>query len=120
MEVVINEEITEFLATIRKSMKENNGVWAVDSHFLSGSALNVLWSLVAGYRFSHNDPEFNQNLRLNRMAMKAVGHDNKYTMFPFLKVWCPKLVDHDVHKETFAEMQSFMKVIYYHLQLHYS
>jgi len=113
MEFLIKEETDAVLADILNATKED-GIWAVDPHYLSIMVLNVLWTMVGGERFDHNDAKILENLRLNEQFAKIVGHDNIYNAYPFLKRWFPKLVHHDEHLKVHQGIQNWLKVAYLH------
>lgn len=110
MNGVMQEEVDELMSTIKGGVLDGLGEWEVDPHLLASSAINVLWSLVAGYRFSLEDKNLQEAVRLNDDILFACGLSNRYTAFPWVKTLFPKLSKHEEHLKCYAEMQKFLRV----------
>jgi len=108
MDIVIADEISDLMAYFRKGLAQTNNVITVHHNF-DLSVINVLWSLVAGFRFDYDDPIPNQMMRHNDRINEAFNFNNVYLPFPFLRHWFPKLTGFDNHMKYYTEVQVFMK-----------
>lgn len=69
MESVIDEEITTITSRLDKVV--DDGISLSMRQFFTVSILNVLWAMVAGYRFSHDDSKLLELIRLVDETSKA-------------------------------------------------
>lgn len=115
MEIVIREEVSDLLSYIRAGLEKTDGVLSV-LHNFDLSVVNVLWSLVAGFRFSYDDPISNQMMRYNDKINEAFNFNNIYLPFPILRKIFPKLTGWDKHMEYYTGVQDFMRELIYKIR----
>jgi len=60
---------------MKTSVKENNGIHTFDCYFTL-SVLNVLWSMLVGKSFEHNDPKLLTLIALVRDMMASCNFGN--------------------------------------------
>ncbi|KAJ6644313.1 Farnesoate epoxidase [Pseudolycoriella hygida] len=92
-------------------LDSTDGFFSVESHKFSIHVMNVLWSLVGGYKFDSNDILLKRNMECVDKAFDIIGHRNLYNMFPFLKNWFPKQVNYPQHLELHREIHDFTKIL---------
>lgn len=111
MSSIMHEEVNEFLSVVETKLTKE-GHWTLDQHTLGCCAINVMWSLVAGFRFSLKDKRLQEAVKRNDDIIHAVGPTCVYTIFPFLKTLFPKWSGSVDHLRIFKEMQDFLSVGY--------
>lgn len=112
MESVIDEEIVLVFEKMDKfaSSGESLGM----HQFFAVSILNILWSMVAGVRFAHDDPKLQKLIKLlDETSKNAPVETNIAQAFPFL--WplakrTPKMRSRSVFH---TQAQSFFRVHIY-------
>ena len=93
IEQIVNEEIEEIIVKLGDS-SDRDGDYLMDSVF-NIPIINVLWQLVAGYRFDEKDPE-------GRVVIKDITSifQNHFTFatipFKLLKIFRKKFVDENI------------------------
>ena len=105
------EEMDDFLSMVKKRVKEEGGgIWHLKCRDLSASTVNILWALMTGKRYPSEDPILQDTIILNDMILEAIGFDNKYNAFPFLKTWFPKWSGYLEHEECYRKFHEFTRV----------
>ncbi|GFG40194.1 hypothetical protein Cfor_09782 [Coptotermes formosanus] len=103
-EAVILEE-TEQLMIEMKEMKvvQVSGLFNIPS-------VNVLWSMIAGTRYAHDDADFKLLLhKLNSFFRSGSPAGNLATIFPVLKKIAPELCGHKKKMEALNELTNFFR-----------
>jgi methyl farnesoate epoxidase/farnesoate epoxidase len=109
MEALIAEELVEFITKLSKTMVENDGKVEFNSRFLVLSSVNVLWSLLTGRRFNHDDETVNAILKTCEKFNETVKLNNVTIPYPFLGPMFPKLSGWADHLKTYEELYAFME-----------
>jgi cytochrome P450 len=84
-DVIMEEELTDLVNRLNERLVEEKGVINM-CQFFNISVLNILWSMMAGERFSHDDARLHKLVRgiSNAMRMMSVGN-NIMMAYPFLR-----------------------------------
>jgi hypothetical protein len=110
MQSVIELEICDIVQEIKEEIKKTDGVLRVRTNFLL-SVLNVLWCMIAGQRYAHDDPKLVKMLEKNFAMTKAQTFiDPVLLAFPFLRTVCPKLFKIDLIMKTYEESHKYSQV----------
>jgi hypothetical protein len=113
IESLIQEEVSALILHLGQKAKLNDGTLVVDHHDFSASAINILWSLVAGQRFPFDDPQIKRGLELSDMQIEVISFDVAYNLFPILKDWFPVMSNRQSHLRMHEEVRQFTKVVLY-------
>jgi methyl farnesoate epoxidase/farnesoate epoxidase len=87
MEGLIHEECEECINSISKAMKlAKDSVISVHDKF-GVSVLNILWAIMAGVRYKHDDENFKKMLKTIQDSFRAgnPGSGNLVSTYPFLR-----------------------------------
>lgn len=107
MESTITKELESFVNHLRQQAAIDDGVIRVDRLFHL-SLLNVLWSMVGGNKFSHDDPKLSHLLKINEDVLRSGNFGaNLAFAFPFLSHWLPNFY---VQKRVNGTFQRYIKV----------
>jgi len=110
MQSVIEVEISDIMAAIRREMKDSDGIIKIRTTFLL-SVLNVLWCMIAGHRYSHDDPKLKSMLNKNFAMTKAQTFvDPLVLLSPWLREIFPKLLKWSLVSKVYEESHEFSKV----------
>lgn len=108
---MMEEELRELMSRLNSKL-ESEGNTVCMQQFFNISVLNIIWSMVAGVRFNHDDPEFVvlvANLNATLRLVTATG--NIMLAFPFLSSILPKLTGYgEVRKKCIAKFQDLFMV----------
>jgi methyl farnesoate epoxidase/farnesoate epoxidase len=112
MQSVIELEICDIVQEIKEEIKKTDGVLRVRTNFLL-SVLNVLWCMIAGQRYAHDDPKLVKMLEKNFAMTKAqTFFDPHVIMTPFLRKIFPTFFKYDLVNKVFEESHEFSRVRY--------
>ncbi|ODM94784.1 Methyl farnesoate epoxidase [Orchesella cincta] len=107
MHSAIQDELTEVVYELKESIKENNGIHYFDTCFTI-STLNVLWSMLAGRRYEHSDPNLLKLLKIMRKMMESCNFGNSFLLaYPQWKDWFPDWTGMTLQRNCFKEMNGF-------------
>lgn len=103
-EGVILEETEELVKEIKeKKVVQVAGLFSV-------ATINVLWSMIAGTRYAHDDPDFKSLLhKLDFLFRSGSASGNLAAIFPVLKKIAPGLCGHQKMMESFNELRNFFR-----------
>ena len=112
-ENIIHEEIHDLIEKIKSQAKSNNGVVDFKGIFPL-SMLNVLWSIIGGERFQHDDARLKKLLEAVNLFVRSGNQFRagipvpKFLLkiFPFLKRFL------GIPVELFVPIQNFIRVFY--------
>ncbi|XP_071445902.1 methyl farnesoate epoxidase isoform X2 [Hetaerina americana] len=113
MAVLIEEELTQYLKSLQNEGTVVNGRNAgkgilMDLN-LAPNVLNVLWAIVAGTRFSSNDPKLDSLLKLLRTRSRAFDMaGGMLSQFPWLRHIAPKASGYTLLLDVNARMKEFL------------
>lgn len=113
MHNVISDEISHIVQRLKdKVSKEGNGIAIVRIQTLFIlSVLNVLWCMIAGKKYSINDPKLVKMMDRNfTMTKKTVFASPLMLTFPWLFKTFPKLLGTTYMHKVFNECHDFSKV----------
>ncbi|CAL8124686.1 unnamed protein product [Orchesella dallaii] len=109
MHIVIESELTDIVQELRTSVKENNGIHTFDCYFTL-SILNVLWSMLAGTRYEHNDPKLLTLIKLVRDMMSSCNFGNSVLLaYPEWKDWFPDWTGLTLQRKCWKETNIFFQ-----------
>jgi methyl farnesoate epoxidase/farnesoate epoxidase len=110
MESVMKDELDHLIELMKEEMSQRDGKVKVELLF-NLSLLNVLWTMVAGKRFNHDDPRLQFLLDLNEKAFKAgtFGADLSIA-FPFLRHLFPGPTGANILQQLFREFHQYFGV----------
>ncbi|XP_021950528.2 methyl farnesoate epoxidase [Folsomia candida] len=109
MQVMIQEEVGDMMDFLKDTSRENRGIMEMNPHDYAGSVVNILWSMVAGYKFPIGDKTIHAILEHGNRISEVTSQGNIYNAFPELRKWFPKLTNWDKHMESHTEYQQFVK-----------
>jgi len=109
MESLLKEDFQEFCERFAAQSKKNNGKIHMVNVF-NASVLNAAWSMVAGYRFPHDEPKLLQLAKFIDDFMKSgsIGA-GLIGAYPFLAKITPKLVGFDKQHAVNIGIQKFLQ-----------
>jgi cytochrome P450 len=85
LEGLIQEEIQETCEEMDEKVKENKGIVPIANAF-GVPVINILWAVVAGKRFSHDDDKLKELLRRINESFRTQSHaNNLINEYPFLR-----------------------------------
>ncbi|OXA39192.1 Methyl farnesoate epoxidase [Folsomia candida] len=106
MQSVIEAEICDLVTEFRTEIKSSNGTLTIRTTFIL-SVLNVLWCMIAGVRYAHDDPKLVKMLEKNFGMTKAQTFIDPVHSFPFLKKVFPKFLKTDYVSKVFEESHQY-------------
>lgn len=110
MHSVITEEVGSLLEDFKKEMKASGGVVKFRNTF-SLSVLNVLWCMVAGIRYEHDDPRLQKLLDHTFKLSKSATFGNPVELLiPFISKIAPWLFKANLRYKVFDEIHELSKV----------
>ena len=90
-EEAIVEESKVLIKNIAEQIEETNGILDLEKS-LNCASLNVIWNLVAGLRFAHDDPSMKSLVEISGDFMLIMGKDvigKPFQVMPFLRFLPP-------------------------------
>lgn len=106
------EEVRELIEKTARDASSSNGIVEVDL-FFTLSVINALWSMVAGARFSHDNPELQHLMKLNAEFFKASSFVGDFSMaFPFLREYIPWITNRAYTTRLSDQVLDFAKKIH--------
>jgi len=110
MQSVIEVEISDIMAVMRREMKHSDGILKIRTTFLL-SVLNVLWCMIAGHRYSHDDPKLTSMMQNNFAMIKAQTFvDPLVLLIPLLRNIFPNVFKWNLVSKVFEESHDFSRV----------
>ncbi|ODM90561.1 Methyl farnesoate epoxidase [Orchesella cincta] len=111
MHSVIITEVNLLADEFRKKIKSDNGVVKFRNTF-SLSVLNVLWCMVAGIRYEHDDPRLLKLMGHIFNMSKSVTFGNPLElMLPFTKKFAPWLLKANLRNKVFDSCHELSKTL---------
>lgn len=111
MQTFLNESANQVVDDIKTSLLDScDGTLTVKNSVFSIHVLNIVWNMVGGYKFDTNDANLLQAMKCLDKVVVAYSNNNISNALPFLKTWCPKLVNYHEHLKIHAEIHGFSKV----------
>ncbi|CAG7822950.1 unnamed protein product [Allacma fusca] len=108
MESIMSIELQEMMEGLRKVAKTNGGKHRME-RFFQLSLLNVVWTMLAGKRYSHDDPRLHKLLKLNSMWFQSGNFGGGIVIaYPFLRFLFPNLLGYNLQKEANAKIYEFL------------
>ncbi|CAL8121416.1 unnamed protein product [Orchesella dallaii] len=111
MHPIIQAELEEVVRDLKERIEESDGVLTVDGYFTI-SALNLVWSILAGKRYEHCDPKL---LRLNKVVKEFFSSSNTSTnilfAYPEWRNWFPDWTGMTLLRNCYRETNSFFQEI---------
>ncbi|CAL8137894.1 unnamed protein product [Orchesella dallaii] len=110
-ETIIEEELLRLMSRMDSLITESKDSVVYMKKFFSVSALNIIWSLIAGYRFSHDDVKLQKLVQLMSDIVQklAVGEDI-ITAYPALRHVIPRFTQTGKDRQDFlTAMHGFFK-----------
>src|SRR6185503_20730733 len=93
----MNEELADFFHMFEAKACETaddekrREIVSIVPELFTLSYINILWTYLAGSRFSHSDPRLPAIFRLNEDVIRTWNHGNWTAPFPVLKYLLPGL-----------------------------
>jgi len=118
MEMTIQEELNDLTQSISNDVTQDDGQTILNmKQYFTISVLNILWNMIAGTRFSHDDKKLHRLLELMDRVVRANATGSITTTFckafPILQRVLPKLTPRSQVQERyefFRELQQFFWV----------
>lgn len=100
-EVVMEEEFEELMTRLNSRIREEGNTIPM-SQFFTVSVLNILWSMVAGSRFSHDDHRLQSFVETMGPVMRLISTGgNIFMAYPFLRHILPWLTGYGKARREF-------------------
>ncbi|CAG7667457.1 unnamed protein product [Allacma fusca] len=113
MENTISGEVKQFLTYLNSSLASSNNSSLRVERLFHLSLLNVLWSMVGGKTFSHDDPQLLRLLKINEDLMRAGNFGaNLAFAFPFVAVCLPSYTGVADLRKINGVFQEFIREIF--------
>jgi hypothetical protein len=110
LESLILEELQDFCSEL-KSQSQNQNVVEITPQFFNTIFLNVIWSLMTGTRFKHDDPEMKRILHLGHKYAESVQVGGGIGgLFPKIIELAPGWTGFTKHHESNLQMLDFAEV----------
>nr|CAD7408709.1 unnamed protein product [Timema poppensis] len=107
MEGIIYEEVENLMKNLKKTKNIQVG------GYFNIAVVNVLWAVMAGKRFAHDDKEFVKLTRgLFRMFRAGNAAGGIMDLFPLLRYVAPSLGGYKEMKEATNDIYGFFKVLF--------
>lgn len=100
-EAVMEEELQELISRLNQRIEQEGNILCI-SQFYTVSVLNILWSMVAGARFSHDDERLQSFVKTMAQVMKLLSASgNIFMAYPFLRHILPWLTGYGKQRKEF-------------------
>ncbi|CAL8078973.1 unnamed protein product [Orchesella dallaii] len=109
MESMISVELQELTSRLRQRMADGKQAVVCMHNYFNLSVLNVLWTMIAGTRYSHDDEKLLTLIEHVDMLMKCGSVGNLSSMFPILRKIAPKLTGEEKQLEAYRVLQNFLR-----------
>ena len=111
MEFFIRREIAELQKSLDKIVTEKYGVFQ-SAHFFDVPALNIVWALITGTRYQHDDPQVHKLVQgVTEMNNALQFGGGVLNAFPFLhKILTTSMLGLSHLDETMAIFRRHMEV----------
>jgi len=113
MESIIHEELNELMSRLRQNMADGRQCVIYMHSFFNLSVLNVLWTMMAGVRYSHDDPILGTLIEKTNdlfQSQKIVSISS--AIFPFMRKYFPNYTGETGQVEFYKGLQIFFKVYF--------
>jgi len=112
LEQLIVEELKVFTKELKSQINYGTGVIEIKHQFQT-IFMNVVWSLLMGSRFQHDDPKLQHILELNRAYTGSAQIGGGIVgLFPELLYMAPDWTGYTQHMGVSRSMRTFMEVIH--------
>lgn len=112
MESTVLSELAEVKERFRRLSRENEGVVLMRRHFQL-SLLNVLWGMMAGVRYDHDDPRLAKIIEVSSAWFESGNFGaGIVTAFPFLRLIFPEWTGYNIQDKGNATIHTFLRVIF--------
>lgn len=110
-DAVMTEELQELMSRLDVKLAQDGDTICM-SQFFNISVLNIIWSMVAGERFGHEDANFNELVtKVNQTLRLVTATGNVMMGYPFLTHILPWLTGYGrVRKRCIPQMQGLFMV----------
>ena len=109
MESIVSVELEEMMSRLTK-VATSDGI-IVFERFFQLSLLNVLWSMLAGKRYSHDDPKLLKLLEINSLWFQSGSFGaGIITAFPFIRFLLPELTGSNMMIKGNSAVYEFLRV----------
>lgn len=109
MQTVIEAEITDLVKEFKAETALSGGILKIRTTFIL-SVLNVLWCMIAGQRYAHDDPKLMKMMEKNFGMTKSQTFIDPVHGFPWLKKILPKTFNVDYVSKVFEESHQYSQV----------
>ncbi|ODM87145.1 Methyl farnesoate epoxidase [Orchesella cincta] len=105
----IHDELFDIVSELKRSVKETNGIHSFDDYF-TVSALNVVWSLLAGRRYEHSDPTLLRLTKMFKDSLESCNFGNSLPFaFPEWRNWFPDWTGMSTQRRCAKETNTFFQ-----------
>ncbi|CAL8117112.1 unnamed protein product [Orchesella dallaii] len=122
MDVVINEEISKFLAHFKKILaRSETNTFIMTKELFEMTTTNVLWRLVTGISYDLDDSRMENVIRLsNEFLLSATNGGDISITFPFLRDWFPEWTERNRQTKCSTDLRDFVqKLVKEHRNSHF-
>jgi methyl farnesoate epoxidase/farnesoate epoxidase len=111
MESIIHEELNELMSRVRQQMADGQQCVLHMHTFFNLSVLNVLWTLMAGVRYSHDDETLQTLIQKTESLFKSQKVIKlSLAIFPFLRKLFPGFTGETEQIAIYHSLQDFFRV----------
>jgi len=110
MEKVIHLELSDLINELDMQSTANNGIHNMHE-FFTLSLLNILWSMVAGTRYLHDDPQLIKLMKINETLFRSGNFGNSILFaFPALRNYFPVSTGMQAQWDFYNASKKFFRV----------
>lgn len=110
MQSAIDAETTELVKEFNQAISTHGGIVRIRTTFVL-SVLNVLWCMVAGQRYEHDDPKLVKMMERNFAMTKSITFaEPLHLVFSTVKKIFPSIFKEDLRLRVFKECHEFTQV----------
>ncbi len=111
MQSAIEAETSLLIEEFKEAVIKNHGIISIRTTFVL-PVLNVLWCMVAGQRYAHNDPKLLKLVEQNFLLTKSIkfGDPLEFT-FKWIEKIFPSIFNETFRHKVYKEGFKFMQVI---------
>lgn len=110
MQSAIEAETTELVKEFKEAIKSSDSIIRIRTTFTL-SVLNVLWCMVAGQRYEHDDPKLLNLMQRNIAVTKSITFaDIFHVAFKWMENYFPSIFNEDLRLNVYDECHKFTEV----------
>jgi hypothetical protein len=110
MEALIQEELQELLDVLESTMGDGQQTVLHMHNYFNLSVINVLWTLIGGIRYSHDNSNLKELLHIVDILFKSMSIGGLSTVYPIFHKIAPSLSGRNDQVKSYRLIQEFIRV----------